>query len=83
MGFIASLINSLLSLIAAAISAILSLLPSSPFMWNLDGASPVLTWIFWLIPIPQMLTTMTLYISAVLAYFVIRIALRWLKVVGS
>ncbi|ODA38724.1 hypothetical protein [Desulfosporosinus sp. BG] len=83
MGFIASLINSLLSLIAAAITAILSLLPSSPFAWNLDGASPVLTWIFWLIPIPQMLTTMTLYISAVVAYFVVRIALRWLKVVGS
>jgi len=83
MGFIAKLINGLFDLISAALTAILSLLPNSPFTWNLDGASPALTWIFWLIPIPQMITTITVYITAALAYFVIRIALRWLKVVGS
>jgi len=83
MGFIAKIINGLLDLIAVAITAILSLLPSSPFTWNLDGASTALTWVFWLIPIPEMITTMSVYITAVLAYYVIRIALRWLKVVGS
>jgi len=83
MSFIANLLNSVLDLFGSAATALLLLLPNSPFQWNLDGASNVLTWIFWLVPIPGIVTLMSTYVTAVAAYYVIRVALRWIKVVGD
>lgn len=83
MSFITTLINSILGLFGTAATALLLLLPSSPFNWNLGGASSLLTWIFWLVPIPGMITMMSAYVASVALYYVIRVALRWIKVVGS
>lgn len=83
MGFLTTLINSTLGLFGSAASALLLLLPDSPFQWNLSGTSEALKWIFWLFPIPGMVTTLTAYVAAVSLYYVIRTALRWMKVVGS
>lgn len=83
MSFIANLINSIIGLFGSAATALLLLLPDSPFNWNLAGASNLTKWIFWLIPIPGMLTLMSSYVTAVSLYYVGRVALRWIKVVGS
>lgn len=83
MSFITTLINSILNLFGSAATVLLLLLPDSPFTWNLNGASPLLTWIFWLIPIPGMVTMMGAYVTSVALYYAIRVALRWIKVVGA
>lgn len=83
MGFVAGIFNSFLNLLGDAAITLLSLLPNSPFQWNLNGASPLLTWIFWLIPIPGIATLMSAYVVSVALYYTIRVALRWVKVVGS
>lgn len=83
MSFLTSIINSALSLFGSAASSLLLLLPDSPFAWNLDGASYALTWIQWLFPVSGFVTSIAAYVTAVAAYYVIRIALRWIKVVGS
>ena len=83
MSLIATLLNSLLNLLGTAATSLLTLLPNSPFQWNLDGSSSLLTWLFWLIPIPGMLALLGAYVTAVASYYLIRVALRWIKVVGS
>jgi len=83
MGFLTTLLNSVISLFGGAVSTILMLLPNSPFSWNLDGASVALTWIQWLFPISGFITSISAYVASVALYYVIRIALRWMKVVGS
>lgn len=83
MSLITTLINALLNLLGTAASALLLLLPDSPFQWNLDGSSMLLTWLFWLIPIPGMLALLGAYVTAVASYYLIRVALRWIKVVGT
>lgn len=83
MSFITTLINSILGLFGSAATALLLLLPDSPFQWNLDGSSALLTWIFWLVPVSGIATMMSSYVVSVALYYVIRVALRWIKVVGS
>jgi hypothetical protein len=83
MSFIITLINSLFNLLGSAASTLLMVLPDSPFQWNLAGTSPLLTWLFWLVPIPGILTLLSAYVTAVASYYLIRVALRWIKVVGS
>ena len=80
---IVAMINSLLSLLGSAASSVLSLLPNSPFSWDFSGTSVLLQFVFWLIPVPQILTLMTSYVTAVASYYLIRTVLRWLKVVGG
>lgn len=83
MGFLATAFNSVLGLFGSAATALLMLLPNSPFIWNLDGTNAALTWIQWLFPISGFVTSIGLYVTAVSLYYVIRVALRWIKVVGS
>lgn len=83
MSFITNLVNSILGLFGSAASTLLLLLPNSPFQWNLNGSSSLLTWIFWLVPVPGIATMMSAYVASVALYYVIRVALRWIKVVGS
>lgn len=83
MSFITLALNKSFVLIGAAIAGLLALLPSSPFAWNLDGTSTALTWLFWLVPIPAMVTSINAYVTAVALYYAIRIALKWIKIAGS
>lgn len=83
MGFITTLLNSVLDLFGSAAISLLSLLPSSPFTWNLNGANTILTWVFWIFPIPSFVVSITAYVTAVALYFTIRAALRWIKIVGG
>lgn len=83
MSFLATLINSFLDLLGSAATSLLLLLPNSPFQWDLTGSSTILKWIFWLFPVAGIITSINLYVTAVALYYVIRVALRWIKVVGS
>jgi len=83
MGFLATMLNGIIALFGGAAGFLLQLLPNSPFTWNLDGTSTALTWIQWLFPISGFVTSIGTYVAAVALYYVIRVALRWVKVVGS
>jgi hypothetical protein len=83
MSLIITIVNGMLNLVGTAIISTSSLLPDSPFQWNLSGASTLLTWLFWLVPIPGILTLLSAYVAAVALYYAIRVVLRWLKVVGT
>jgi hypothetical protein len=80
---IISLINKVIDAVGTAISAIFSILPSSPFLWVEQIDSVVLEAINWILPVSAMVSHMQLYVTAVAIYYVLRIAMRWLKAAGS
>lgn len=77
------LINKVIEAAGLAISGIFLLLPSSPFLWVEELDSEVLGAINWVIPVSAMISHIQLYVTAVAVYYVLRIALRWLKAAGG
>lgn len=80
---IISIINRVIEAAGSAISAIFIFLPDSPFLWVEEIDSEVLEAINWIIPISAMISHIQLYVTAVAIYYVLRIALRWLKAAGG
>jgi hypothetical protein len=78
-----AILNSIIAGIGGMMGALLGLLPSSPFIMiaGLDNF-----WInvmnYWL-PINSMVAHLELYVTAVAAYYLIRVVLRWVKAVGA
>ena len=77
------LINKLIEQLAVVISALLNLLPDTPFKWaeNLEGDM----WQFlqWIFPISGAIAHLQLFVIAVIIYYGLRIALRWVKAAGA
>jgi len=82
MNFFIQIINTVLSSVGAVATTLISLLPDSPFTWVV-GSNGATVWINWLFPISGYITTISAYVVCVAAYYIIRVALRWVKVVGS
>lgn len=80
---IISIINRVIEAVGSAISAIFMLLPNSPFLWVEEIDSEILEAINWIIPVSAMISHIQLYVTAVAIYYVLRIALRWLKAAGG
>jgi hypothetical protein len=80
---IISIINRVIEAVGSAISAIFIFLPDSPFLWVEEIDSEVLEAINWVIPVSAMISHIQLYVTAVAIYYVLRIALRWLKAAGG
>ena len=80
---IISIINRVIEAAGSAISAIFMLLPNSPFLWVEEIESEVIEAINWIIPVSAMISHIQLYVTAVAIYYVLRIALRWLKAAGG
>lgn len=75
------LVNYCIAGIGSSLSWCLALLPESPF--GSPAAKPDsldLGYITWIIPFPTMLGHMAALIGAILIWYSIRIAARWLKV---
>jgi hypothetical protein len=77
------LINGLISLIGVAITAVLSLLPNSPFNFVQNINSTWLTAINWIMPVASVVAHLELFVSAVIIYYGIRIVLRWVKAASA
>ncbi|MDR3289442.1 MAG: hypothetical protein LBT22_08450 [Peptococcaceae bacterium] len=76
--------NAIIRSIGVSLSAILAVLPNSPFTWDLSAVDNSLLQIFvWIIPIQGMITTVSVWVGSVAIYYSIRTVLRWAKVVGS
>ncbi len=76
-------VNWLISQAGTIISAILSLLPQSPFTYDALFDQSWLGAMNWLFPISEAIAILQLYVVAVIAYYVIRIPMRWLKASGG
>ena len=78
-----AIINALFRFIENAANALLLLLPDSPFQFGNFNVPDWASWVGIFIPWEEMFVFMTAYIGAVIVYYVIRTALRWIKAVGD
>lgn len=66
--------------------ALIQLFPASPLadVWSQLAATPVMEWMGWLnwfIPVGKILGILSVWLTAVSAYYVYQIVLRWIKVI--
>jgi hypothetical protein len=84
MGIFFILVNKLISSIGSALLTFVQLLPASPFTWNFSSIdNQYLKFFAWFMPIPQMVSFIGTWVTAVAIYYGLRIVLRWMKVAGS
>lgn len=84
MSFFVRAFQTIINASGSTLAFLLSLLPSSPFSWDISGLhSSALKIVLWLIPVQDFLTIMSSYIAAAGLYYAIRVILRWVKVAGE
>lgn len=81
-GILITAFNGFIKLLAKALDIIFFMLPDSPFK-NIDNSPIVefLGYLNYLIPIPEILGVLTLWCTAIGIYYLVQIALRWIKVI--
>lgn len=69
------------------VDEILQLLPQSPFadlLAQLEAAElPGLAWLNWLVPIPELLQLLSLWLVAIVTYYAYSVIARWIKLIGD
>lgn len=75
--------NTIISGVGAMLSAVLLILPNSPFNFVQTINSSWLKAICWIFPIQEAIVHLTAFVASVVIYYGIRILMRWLKVVGT
>ena len=80
--FFVTLGNYTISALGLVVSAVLQLLPDSPFLFVMD--SPVgqyAAYLNWVLPIRECIGTLELWISAIIVYYCYQAVLRWAKAI--
>ena len=64
---------------------ILSLLPLSPFRSFITSFTPpsYLGWLNWFFPVSEVLTVLTVWLTAIGLFYLYSIIMRWVKVIGD
>lgn len=77
------LLQSILDGFAVLLSAIVAILPSSPFqgIYNITIDSDTFGYVCYFLPIPQMVSLLETWGTAVLVYYAYMIPMRWVKAV--
>lgn len=75
-------VNAMIQDIASILTAILSLLPSSPFTWDLSGASSFMGWFDYFVPVSAIVTLISSYVAAVAVWYMYRWVLKLVKFIG-
>lgn len=69
------------------VQSILDLLPRSPFanvLAQLEAADlPGLAWLNWLLPIPEFLGILGVWLVAIAVYYAYSVIARWIKLIGD
>lgn len=78
-----SILNAIINSLGTILQAMLLLLPTSPFNFVLNIDNQWIKAMCWLLPFAQAVAHLQVYCVAVIAYYAIRVVLRWIKVVGS
>jgi len=83
MGIFIKFANFFIDSIGFVLQSLILLLPQSPFNFDYSDATPFMQLINWLIPIPAMLSFMSLYLPVVAIYYGLRVLLRQIKLSGG
>lgn len=78
-----TIINLIIKNIGAVISVVVLLLPESPFLWTQGIEAKWFRVMNWIFPIDGIVAHLTIYCTAVLTYYFLRVILRWIKVAGD
>lgn len=73
------IINIVIEKVGQALQMILMILPDSPFIYVMNLESEWLGYINYFFPFTAAIAHLELFLLAVALYYVIRIALRWVK----
>lgn len=77
-----TIINLVVSSLGFILDGLLLLLPNSPFKFVLDSSvSTFLPYVNWLLPVPEALAICQAWLVSITSFYVIQIALRWLKAI--
>lgn len=80
--FFIDLLNAVIRGIGAIIGAVLSLFPDTPFQRPKAAPDSVnLGYVTWIFDFPTWIQHLTLILTAIGLYYVVRIAARWIKLV--
>ena len=65
--------------------SIMSLLPTSPFRQFIENwdAPQYLGWLNWFMPVSEILTIITLWLTAIGLFYLYSIIMRWVKMIGD
>lgn len=74
------IIQFILDNISIIASALLLLLPNSPFLWIYDADRSFLGYMNYGFPISAVVSELLTYVCCVIVYYGIRVVLRWVKV---
>lgn len=85
MEFTMDLFNAVMSLLNTVLSAIFSFLPKSPFTGVMEYIEeiPYLKYICYFVPVADILSITTVWISAIAVFYIYQILLRWIKAVSD
>jgi len=72
-------INMIIKGFASSLMAVLSILPDSPFTWDLGGLSDIWYYATYFIPFQAMITVTSAYLVAVAVWYLLRWVLRFTK----
>lgn len=82
--FFTGLLQWIINALAAGLIWLIDLFPNSPFTTPAAPPGSVnLGYITWIFDFPTWLVHLTLILSAFIAYYAVRVAARWLKMVRS
>lgn len=66
-------------------SAVLALLPASPFRGFIDDFVPptYLGWLNWFFPVQSILIILGIWLSSIALFYLYSIIMRWVKMIGD
>lgn len=80
MDFLEGILNGLIEICGNAVNGVLSLLPMSPFSnLSLSVGADIVAYINFFVPVGQMITISSAWLSCIAIWYVVQICLRWLK----
>lgn len=79
---VVAIINGLFRFVEIAFTYLINIFPVTPFSFEINLPEWA-RWVGILIPYREMAVFMTTYIGAVMTYYIVRVAARWIKLVGS
>lgn len=74
-----ALINDVIKSFSDVMLALLQLLPSSPFTWDLSSASGLMGWFDYFIPVSEIVTLVGSYVAVVAVWYMYRWGLRVIR----
>lgn len=78
-----TILNAIILSLGTILQAIIILLPESPFnfVYNIDNE--FIQNINYILPLPQVVAHLTLILQAIIIYYGLRIALKWIKAAAN